>query len=170
MDEQKLLAAIADPAITGSTADKKRRASVSELIISAQKQLIQQSEFINVAAHELRTPIMPILAYAEILESGMTGKSEEVEAIKRNALRLQRLAENILNVARIDSKTLILRKEVFDLNLFVEELVSEKRSTKVDRPQVRAVPRGGDRLGRQGEDRPGDIQPLGQRDKVHEQG
>jgi signal transduction histidine kinase len=73
---------------------------------------------------------MPILAYAEILESSLDGKSEEVEAIKRNARRLQRLAENILNVARIDSKTLSLRREAFDLNLFVEEIVSEKRVTK----------------------------------------
>jgi signal transduction histidine kinase len=131
IDEQKLLAAIADPAISGSSADKRRKASVSELIISAQKQLIQQSEFINVAAHELRTPIMPILAYAEILESNMEGKSEEVEAIKRNALRLQRLAENILNVARIDSKTLALRREAFDLNVFVGGIVSDKRATRM---------------------------------------
>jgi signal transduction histidine kinase len=130
IDEQKLLAAIADPAISGSTADKKRKVSVSELLISAQKQLIQQSEFINVAAHELRTPIMPILAYAEILESNMDGPSEEVEAIKRNAVRLQRLAENILNVARIDSKSLSLRRETFDLNNFVGEIISEKRVTK----------------------------------------
>jgi len=131
IDEQKLLAAIADPAISGSTADKRRKASVSELIILAQKQLIQQSEFINVAAHELRTPIMPILAYAEILEFNMGGPSQEVEAIKRNALRLQRLAENILNVARIDSKTLGLRREVFELNAFMEEIISEKRVTKM---------------------------------------
>ena len=130
IDEQKLLAAIADPAISGSSADKRRRASVSELIISAQKQLIQQSEFINVAAHELRTPIMPILAYAEILESSVTGNSEEIQAIKRNALRLQRLAENILNVARIDSNTLTLRRESFDLNTFVERSINERRSKK----------------------------------------
>ena len=130
IDEAKLLAAIADPAISGSSADKRRRASVSEVLVSAQKQLIQQSEFINVAAHELRTPIMPILAYAEILESNMSVKSEEVEAIKRNAIRLQRLAENILNVARIDSKTLTLRKDKFNLNTFVQELVDEKQATK----------------------------------------
>jgi signal transduction histidine kinase len=130
IDEQKLLAAIADPAISGSTADKRRRVSVSEIMISAQKQLIQQSEFINVAAHELRTPIMPILAYAEILESNMGQKSEEVEAIKRNAIRLQRLAENILNVARIDSRTLTLRRDTLDLNKFVDEVISEKSATK----------------------------------------
>ncbi len=130
IDEQRMLAAIADPAISGSTADKRRRVSVSELMVSAQRQLIQQSEFINVAAHELRTPIMPILAYAEILESNMPEKSEEVEAIKRNAVRLQRLAENILNVARIDSRTLTLRKETVGLNKFVAEIVAEKRATK----------------------------------------
>ena len=130
INEQQLIAAIADPAITGSTADKVKKASVSELILSAQKQLIQQSEFINVAAHELRTPIMPILAYAEILESSMTERSVEVEAIKRNAVRLQRLAENILNVARIDSNTLALRRQLYDLNTLVEEIVRDKGSSK----------------------------------------
>jgi signal transduction histidine kinase len=130
IDEERLLAAIADPAISGSTTDKMRKVSASELLISVQKQLIQQSEFINVAAHELRTPIMPILAYAEILESTPAGNSDEVKAIKRNALRLQRLAENILNVARIDSKTLTLRREVFDLNSFIEDIVRERRATK----------------------------------------
>ncbi len=130
IDEKALLAAIADPAISGSTADKNRKASVSELILSAQKQLIQQSEFINVAAHELRTPIMPILAYAEIMESKMPEKSQELEAIKRNAIRLQRLAENILNVARIDSNTLVLRREPTNLTSLVREIIAEKRPQK----------------------------------------
>ncbi|MDA4117201.1 MAG: HAMP domain-containing histidine kinase [Thaumarchaeota archaeon] len=138
MDEEKMLAAIGDPAISGTIQDKQRRMSVSDLMLSVQKQLIQQSEFINVAAHELRTPIMPILTYAEILESSMAGKSEEIEAIKRNALRLQRLAENILNVARIDSNTLVLRKQTFDLNIFVDEIVREKSLSRA--VKLRFVP------------------------------
>src|SRR5205807_1006299 len=59
--DQKLREAIHDPVVSGSFRDRERRASVSELLRSVQKQLIQQYEFINVAAHELRTPIMPIL-------------------------------------------------------------------------------------------------------------
>jgi signal transduction histidine kinase len=130
LDEAKLLAAINDPTIPGTARDRERKLSVSELIVSVQRQLVQQSEFINVAAHELRTPITPILTYVEILESGMQGNSEELEAIKRNAIRLQRLAENILHVARIDSKTLNLSKEVFDLNAFLEDIVRERTLTK----------------------------------------
>jgi signal transduction histidine kinase len=131
MDESMLLAAIEDPAISGSQQEKQRRISVSELIVSVQKQMIQQTEFINVAAHELRTPIMPILTYAEILESRLGEKSEEVEAIKRNAIRLQRLAENILNVARLDSNTLLMRAQPFDLNKLLEETIREK---SINRP------------------------------------
>ncbi len=139
LDDEKLVEAIGDPAISGSAKDRERRLSVSELIVSAQKQLIQQSEFINVAAHELRTPITPILIYSEILESKMSGKSEEVEAIKRNALRLQHLSENILNVTKIESNALALKKEVFDLNLFIEDIVRERWITK-PAPQPKFLP------------------------------
>ena len=126
ISEERIIAALEDPAISGSATDRRRRASVSELIQSAQKQLVQQTEFINIAAHELRTPIMPILINAEILEAEIGGSSEEVEAIKRNALRLQHLAENILNVARIDSNSLSLRKEVFDLNSLLSQSIEDR--------------------------------------------
>jgi signal transduction histidine kinase len=67
-----------------------------------------KSEFINIAAHELRTPIMPILNGMEILEENL-GKSEkekhkkEIDIITRNASRLLNLAESILQVSRIES-------------------------------------------------------------------
>jgi signal transduction histidine kinase len=128
--EDRIMAALEDPAISGSLAERRKRASVSDLIQSAQKQLIQQTEFINIAAHELRTPIMPILVNAEILEAQYEGHSDEIDAIKRNALRLQHLAENILNVARIDSNSLGLRKEVFDLNSILAQIVRDKVGSK----------------------------------------
>jgi signal transduction histidine kinase len=124
--EARMLEAIQDPAISGSTRDKERRASVSDLVQSVQKQLIQQTEFINIAAHELRTPIMPILLYADLLQSEH-GSSEEIEAIRRNAFRLRHLADNILNVARLDSNTLALTKVSFDLNSLLAEVVNDRR-------------------------------------------
>lgn len=127
IDEAALLAALADPAIAGSAQDKEKRASASDLIMSVQKQIIQQTEFINIAAHELRTPVMPILAYAEIAESEMGRKSEAVDAIRRNAIRLQRLTENILNVARIDSNSLRLNLESMDLKSFVGDALRERK-------------------------------------------
>ena len=65
-----------------------------------------QEEFINVAAHELRTPIHPILGLSEILLS-REGNIEEyhdiINAISRNAKRLERLTEDVLDITRIES-------------------------------------------------------------------
>ena len=66
-----------------------------------------KSEFINVAAHELRTPIMPILNGMEILEEKLAERRKdferEIDIITRNASRLQNLAESILQVSKIES-------------------------------------------------------------------
>ena len=78
-----------------------------------------QEEFINIAAHELRTPIQPILSLSELLLSkkGNIEQYEELlESINRNGKRLQRLAENILDVTKIESQSLQLKKEKFSLN------------------------------------------------------
>lgn len=123
--DQKLVEAIQDPVVSGSFRDRERRASVSELLQSVQRQLIQRNEFINVAAHELRTPIMPIILNAEILKSTMSGESKELDAIVRNALRLQQLAENILSAAKIDSSSLALVTERFDLNALLRQVAED---------------------------------------------
>ena len=80
-----------------------------------------KSEFIDIAAHELRTPIQPIIGFAEILEEqegelDYNKKREATTAILRNAKRLQRLADAILDVTRIESNTLEIYKEGLDLN------------------------------------------------------
>ena len=78
-----------------------------------------QEEFINIAAHELRTPIQPVLSLSELLLSkkGNIEQYEELlESINRNGKRLQRLAENILDVTKIESQSLQLKKERFSLN------------------------------------------------------
>jgi signal transduction histidine kinase len=87
-----------------------------------------QKEFINVAAHELRTPIQPILGLSDILLT-RDGNIEQyygiLNTIYRNAKRLQRLTEDILDVTRIDSQSLRLNKEKFILNDLVSSIVEE---------------------------------------------
>src|SRR5437660_11594904 len=76
-------------------------------------------EFINVAAHELRTPIQPIIGLADVLRSTTKhGKQEKeyLDVIIRNAKRLQRLSEDILDITKIESKSLGLKKELFNLS------------------------------------------------------
>ena len=66
-----------------------------------------KDEFINIAAHELRTPVMPIIAGMELLEDKLGDKAEpvknELEIVNRNATRLQKLAEDLLQINRIES-------------------------------------------------------------------
>jgi two-component system, OmpR family, sensor histidine kinase VicK len=87
-----------------------------------------QKEFINIAAHELRTPIQPILSFSQLLQSDKSNNTKEQEfldAIVRNAKRLQRLTENILDVTRIESHSLQLRKERFSLNENIRNVISD---------------------------------------------
>jgi two-component system sensor histidine kinase VicK len=94
-----------------------------------------QTEFINIASHEMKTPTQSILGYAELLEDSCK-KSEEVDAIKRNAERLQKLAINLLDVSRIESQTLNLRKEIVNIN---EKILNVKKDIEKQSPYSRAV-------------------------------
>ncbi len=87
-----------------------------------------QREFINVAAHELRTPIQPIIAITDIIYSRSKEdkeKQELLEVIRRNAKRLKRLTDDILDVAKIESQSLQIKKELFNLEDVISSLVSQ---------------------------------------------
>jgi two-component system, OmpR family, sensor histidine kinase VicK len=89
-----------------------------------------QKEFINVAAHELRTPIQPILGLSEVLLSKIKNKDdyELIYVIKRNAQRLQRLTEDILDVTKIESQSLHLQKEEFNFSEVIMNVVANYES------------------------------------------
>lgn len=86
-----------------------------------------QKEFINIAAHELRTPIQPILGLAEVVSSKIKDEqlSQFLDVINRNAKRLQRLTEDILDVTRIESNLLKLHKTIFDLNDTIKNIIAD---------------------------------------------
>jgi signal transduction histidine kinase len=91
-----------------------------------------QKEFINIAAHELRTPIMPILGDAMFLEKQFeAGKKEvmidkeQVSSIIRNAKRLKRLSSDILDITRIESQSLKLNKEKFNIKDVIVSCISD---------------------------------------------
>src|SRR5215211_4658121 len=96
-----------------------------------------QKEFINIAAHELRTPIVPILNLSELLCSNAKEgqqrqiqeeqQKEMLEIILRNANRLHQLTEDILDVTRIESQILQIRKERFNLNDIILSIVEHYR-------------------------------------------
>src|SRR5918912_597804 len=111
----------------------------NRLLAAANEQLKvhdkMQKEFINVAAHELRTPIMPILGEAEYIEHQFNDRkrkviveNEQIALIIRNAKRLERLASDILDVSKIESQSLKLNKERFNLNNVLCDTIQDIRN------------------------------------------
>jgi two-component system, OmpR family, sensor histidine kinase VicK len=87
-------------------------------------------EFINVAAHELRNPIQPILGLTEVLraikkENTNSRQEDLLDAIIRNAKRLQRLTDDILDVTRIENQALQISKEEFELSEVITNVISD---------------------------------------------
>lgn len=89
-----------------------------------------QKEFIDIAAHELRTPLQPIIGIMNVLRSRVTDYEQQklFDIVIRNAKRLQRLSEDILDVTRIEGRTLDIKKEVFDINNAITSILQEYRS------------------------------------------
>jgi signal transduction histidine kinase len=85
-----------------------------------------KNDFINIAAHELRTPTQAILTFADLLPS-YPDKKEIIETIQRNARRLKRLIRDILDVTKIESQKLVLRKEIFNVTDLVYSIIEEYR-------------------------------------------
>jgi signal transduction histidine kinase len=119
--------------INNSLGETNRRMAVANKQLKIHDKM--QKEFINVAAHELRTPIMPILGEAQYIERQFIASkplvavdNEQVESIMRNARRLVRLASDILDVTRIESKSLGLSKEPFDLDLVIHSVLEDAKN------------------------------------------
>src|ERR687891_626453 len=120
--------------INGEPSDNSLKKMVEDLNKSNQ-QLLQTIEkqreevlklqlFINIAAHELRTPIMPIIGYSEILAEDM-GVRKEIRGIIYNAKRLDQLAGNILEGAKIENQTLQLDKREFNLRDILTDIIDD---------------------------------------------
>ncbi len=130
----------------------------AELYRRLELQEKMEKEFVNMAAHELRTPVQPLLGMTDILmsqfeedeqqqqqqEAGkkktqnnkkkeITVTKEEIEMIARNVKRLERLTSDILDVSRIEGNALKLNLEVIDLNEKIRIVVSD---------EISAIPQG----------------------------
>ena len=84
-----------------------------------------QREFINIASHEMKTPTQAIMGFSEMLEQHPDRREEMTEAIKRNAKRLHKLTNDILDVSRIESQNLRLNKEKVNINEKISNVVND---------------------------------------------
>ncbi|MGB6590358.1 MAG: HAMP domain-containing sensor histidine kinase, partial [Candidatus Nitrosopolaris sp.] len=116
--------------------DLTRKLNVANEELKSKDQL--KNEFINIAAHELRAPIQPILGLAELLRRrkicGVVGDSnsssankdiEHLDIIIRNAKRLLRLEQNMLDMTKIEDKSLKLDKEKIDLIENIQHIIND---------------------------------------------
>ena len=118
--------------------------SNKNLLLANEKLSLQskiQRDFINITAHELRTPIVPIITLSELLYSKIKKenktqknpskenekKQEFLEVILRNCYRLYRLTEDVLDVTKIESQTLKMNKEIIQLNEIIGNVVKDYR-------------------------------------------
>lgn len=118
--------------------------AVNEKLLQHDK---MQQEFVNIAAHELRTPIQPILGVVDLLKDSMNGRKEaqiteqEMALLQRNANRLQKLSSEILDATRIEAGTLKLQLETMDINEKIRNVVADMKDLGRERNiQVQIVP------------------------------
>jgi len=93
-----------------------------------------QKEFINITAHELRTPVQSLLVLTEVLYSKVKDIEEHklLDSTVKSAKRLQRLSNDILDVTRIESQSLQLNKEQFKLNNVILDVMTDLKSRIVN--------------------------------------
>lgn len=106
---------------------KKSNLSLQNAIEELRQHDKIQKEFINMAAHELRTPIQPILGLADVLRDHVSDSHQAklLDVIMRNAKRLQRLSHDILDVSKIESSLLKLSKTSVELNEKIKTAIND---------------------------------------------
>ena len=106
---------------------EKANLSLQEAVEQLKYHDRMQREFINVAAHELRTPTQAIIGYSDLFYLRPESREESIKAISRNAERLESLTRDILDVTRIEGNRLDLNKEKFDISEVVASAIEDTR-------------------------------------------
>jgi signal transduction histidine kinase len=87
-----------------------------------------QNEFINIASHEMKTPAQAILGYSTLIMRHPEKREEMLKALARNAVRLQRLTKDILDVTRIETRSLRLNFQKVNLNEIVCDIIEDQKT------------------------------------------
>jgi signal transduction histidine kinase len=84
-----------------------------------------EKDFVNIAAHELRNPIQPIIGFSELLYSKIDNQEHRrlLDEVILNAKRLERLARLMLDVTRIENNSLVLTREAVDASRILKDIV-----------------------------------------------
>ncbi len=86
-----------------------------------------KNEFIGIASHELKSPIQPIMGFAELAKSGDIDQNEAWDGVTQLAKKLQDLANDVLDVSKIENKQLRLNKESTKIKELISDIVNSFR-------------------------------------------
>jgi two-component system sensor histidine kinase BarA len=105
-------------------------AQLREKNVELEKQGRIKTDFISIAAHELRTPLTSIVGYLDMFSEGRFGNlpnplERPLSSVRRNAHRLKRLVDDMLDVSRIEAGRMVLRRELVDLGDVIRDVVTE---------------------------------------------
>ena len=92
---------------------------------------LMQEEFINIAAHELRTPTQGILGYSELAMESEELKETELNLLRpihNNAERLSKIIEDVLSITKIESQTLKLNKVKVNINEKIQDVINDVKN------------------------------------------
>ena len=103
--------------------------SYSDIVEKLKKSEELQKDFVQMAAHEFRTPIQPILGLSSLLIENKPKDENEfqnlLKIINRNAKKLIQLTNDILDVTKIETNNLILNKELFNLMDMIQDIIQD---------------------------------------------
>lgn len=124
-----------------------------------ERQSTIKAEFISIAAHELRTPLTSIVGYLDLFSEGRFGElsaliARPMASVRRNAHRLKRLVDDMLDVSRIEAGRMVLRRETVELGDVVRDVATElqplanarKQAVIVNIEQITAIDADRDKL------------------------
>jgi signal transduction histidine kinase len=127
---------------------KKTNSIVRENLKKLQENEKLKDDFINIAAHELRTPIQPILGLSDLINRNLQDNTSEIDSselkddikvIYRNAKKLQKLTNDILDVSRIDSHILNLNTSRFDFMELVKNTIQDFTTNSEKKEEIVSI-------------------------------
>jgi signal transduction histidine kinase len=113
-------------------------ASANEQLKTSEK---VQREFINVAAHELRTPLQPIISYSALALKDKVDKNEAIQIIDKHAHRLHKLTTDLLEVIRIEGGIFPYKREKIKINELILDVVKNAVYQKAEKNNSNVITR-----------------------------
>lgn len=106
------------------------RLLLEEEVAQLKSELAQKERFAAMIAHELRSPLTPIINYAQMI-ARPHARRETVERgsqiIVSQAWRLARLAKDLLDISRLSAGQFTLKRETCDLSRILKDLVEQAK-------------------------------------------